>query len=543
MIDHPRPRLRPVFLALTLATWPVLASQAQTADSSVDSLFAGYSSATPGCAVGIETDGQPVLERAYGAADLEHGVPNRVDTVFEAGSVTKQFTAASVLLLVQDSRLSLQDSVRKYIPELPEYAAAITVAELLGHTSGLRDWGGVEDIAGWPRGDRVYTMDDVLHIAALQKALNYKPGSAWSYTNTGYNLLAIIVERVSGKKLPAFSRERIFVPLGMTHTQWRDDFRRIVRDRAIAYSPVAGSYQQTMPFEDAIGNGGLLTTVGDLLIWNRSLTQGTLGAFVTAELQRRSILNDGRAVDYARGLFIERYRGFAEVSHSGATAGYRAWLGRFPDQHLSIALLCNAADARTPTLAHAVADRFLAGAPAPTSVAPDPSLAKWAGLYADDRAGTPLTLTWHHDRIQSDDGATLETGPGGGFRLGSRSATLLPGDRFQLNQTGDVMTFKRVESYAPTRAELQSIVGHYRSDEAEASFVVSMDGDHLRFAVEDRPEASGPLKPVYKDAFAGPQGLVRLVFGAGGTVTALRLSNDRVWDLRAERDPIQNRTR
>ena len=543
MTDHPRPRLRPVFLALTLATWPVLATQAQTADSSVDSLFAGYSSATPGCAVGIERDGQPVLERAYGAADLEHGVPNRVDTVFEAGSVTKQFTAASVLLLVQDSRLSLQDSVRKYIPELPEYAAAITVAELLGHTSGLRDWGGVEDIAGWPRGDRVYTMDDVLHIAALQKALNYKPGSAWSYTNTGYNLLAIIVERVSGKKLPAFSRERIFVPLGMTHTQWRDDFRRIVRDRAIAYSPVAGSYQQTMPFEDAIGNGGLLTTVGDLLIWNRSLTQGTLGAFVTAELQRRSILNDGRAVDYARGLFIERYRGFAEVSHSGATAGYRAWLGRFPDQHLSIALLCNAADARTPTLAHAVADRFLAGAPAPTSVAPDPSLAKWAGLYADDRAGTPLTLTWHHDRIQSDDGATLETGPGGGFRLGSRSATLLPGDRFQLNQTGDVMTFKRVESYAPTRAELQSIVGHYRSDEAEASFVVSMDGDHLRFAVEDRPEASGPLKPVYKDAFAGPQGLVRLVFGAGGTVTALRLSNDRVWDLRAERDPIQNRTR
>jgi CubicO group peptidase (beta-lactamase class C family) len=543
MTDHPQPRLRPVFLALILATWPVLASQAQTADSSVDSLFAGYSSATPGCAVGIETDGQPVLERAYGAADLEHGVPNRVDTVFEAGSVTKQFTAASVLLLVQDSRLSLQDSVRKYIPELPEYAAAITVAELLGHTSGLRDWGGVEDIAGWPRGDRVYTMDDVLHIAALQKALNYKPGSAWSYTNTGYNLLAIIVERVSGKKLPAFSRERIFVPLGMTHTQWRDDFRRIVRDRAIAYSPVAGSYQQTMPFEDAIGNGGLLTTVGDLLIWNRSLTQGTLGAFVTAELQRRSILNDGRAVDYARGLFIERYRGFAEVSHSGATAGYRAWLGRFPDQHLSIALLCNAADARTPTLAHAVADRFLAGAPAPTSVAPDPSLAKWAGLYADDRAGTPLTLTWHHDRIQSDDGATLETGPGGGFRLGSRSATLLPGDRFQLNQTGDVMTFKRVESYAPTRAELQSIVGHYRSDEAEASFVVSMDGDHLRFAVEDRPEASGPLKPVYKDAFAGPQGLVRLVFGAGGTVTALRLSNDRVWDLRAEREPIQNRTR
>ena len=537
MIYNLRPPLRIVILALGIATWPALATRAQTADSSIDSIFAAYSASTPGCAVGIERAGQPVLERAYGAADLEHGVPNRVDTVFEAGSVSKQFTAASVLLLVQDGRLSLNDSVRKYIPELPAYAGTITIAELLGHTSGLRDWGGVEDIAGWPRGDRVYSMDEILHITALQRALNYEPGSAWSYTNTGYNLLAIIVGRVSGRKLPAFSHERIFAPLGMTHSTWRDDFRRVVRDRAIAYSEDNGGYQQNMPFENSIGNGGLLTTVGDLLIWNRALDHGALGAFVTAELQRRSTLNDGRAVDYARGLFIESYRGFAEISHSGATGGYRAWLGRYPDQHLSIALLCNAADARTPALAHAVADRHLSGAPSPAAVARNPSLAKWAGLYVDDRAGAPLTLAWSGGHLQSEDGATLNTAPGGGFRLGNRSATLLPGDRIQLDQTGDVITFKRAGSYAPTRAELQSIVGHYRSAEAGAAFIVSLDGDQLRFTVEDRPEATGPLKPVYKDAFSGPQGLVRLVVGPGGTVTALRLSNDRVWDLRAERTP------
>jgi CubicO group peptidase (beta-lactamase class C family) len=537
MIDNLRPPLRIVILALGIAAWPALATRAQTADSSIDSAFAAYSASTPGCAVGIERAGQPVLERAYGAADLEHGVPNRVDTVFEAGSVSKQFTAASILLLVQDGRLSLHDSVRKYIPELPNLTGPITLAELLGHTSGLRDWGGVEDIAGWPRGDRVYSMDEILHITTLQKALNYKPGSAWSYTNTGYNLLAIIVERVSGKKLPAFSHERIFVPLGMAHSTWRDDFRRVVRDRAIAYSGSTDGYQQNMPFENSIGNGGLLTTVGDLLIWNRALSQGTLGAFVTAELQRRSILNDGRAVDYARGLFIESYRGFAEVSHSGATGGYRAWLGRYPDQHLSIALLCNAADARTPTLAHTLADRYLPGAPSPTAVARNPSLAKWAGLYADDRAGAPLNLSWSGDHLQSDDGATLDTAPGGGFRLGNRSVTLLPDDKIQLDQTGDVITFKRVASYAPTRTELQAIVGHYRSAEAEAGFIVSLDGDQLRFTVEDRPEGIGPLKPVYKDAFEGPQGLVRLVFSPAGTVTALRLSNERVWDLRAERKP------
>jgi CubicO group peptidase (beta-lactamase class C family) len=529
--------LATALLALTIAACPAPATRAETVDSSIDSVFAKYSASTPGCAVGVERAGQPVLVRAYGAADLEHGVPNRVDTVFEAGSVSKQFTAASILLLAQDGRLSLQDPVRKYIPELPYYSGPITVAELLGHTSGLRDWGGVEDIAGWPRGDRVYSMDEVLHVAARQGALNYMPGSAWSYTNTGYNLLAIIVERVSGKKLPAFSRERIFVPLGMTHSQWRDDFRRLVRDRAIAYSAGAAGYQQNMPFEDAIGNGGLLTTVGDLLTWNRALSQGALGPFVRSELERRSTLNDGRAVNYARGLFIQRYRGFAEISHAGATAGYRAWLGRYPAQNLSIALLCNAADARTTDLAHAVADRYLSGAPSPAAVAREPSLAKWAGLYANDRAGAPMTLTWRTDHLESEDGATLDTAPGGGFRLGNTSVTLLPGDRFQLDQTGDLITFKRVDSYAPTRAELQSVVGHYRSSEAEAAFIVALDGDRLRFTVEDRPEATGLLRPVYKDAFLGPQGLVRLVFDPGGTVIALRLSNDRVWDLRAEREP------
>jgi Beta-lactamase len=457
--------------------------------------------------------------------------------------VSKQFTAASVLLLAQDGRLSLQDDVRKYIPKLPDYGRPITIAELLGHTSGLRDWGGVEDIAGWPRGDRIYSMADVLHVAARQRALNYTPGAAWSYTNTGYNLLALIVERVSGKALPAFSHERIFVPLGMTHSQWRDDFRRVVPDRAIAYSAApGGGFQQTMPFENAYGNGGLLTTVGDLLIWNRALTQGSLGAYVTTELQRRSTLNDARVVDYARGLFIDRYKGLSQVAHSGATAGYRAWLGRYPDQGLSIALLCNAAEAQTGKLAHTVADLYLpaetplpAAAPAATSK-PDSSLAKWAGLYVDDRAGAAMTLTWRGDHLQTDDGAGLQLLPDGTFRLGAAPATLLPDGRIQLDATGDVVTFTRAKPYAPDRAALQPILGRYHSAEAEAVFVVAFDGDRLRFTVEDRPDATGLLKPVYTDAFVGPQGIVRLVRDAGGAVTALRLSNDRVWDLRAERD-------
>ncbi len=535
MIDRRRLTVSTVVLALA-AVCGSQAARAEDPNPSIDAVFAAYSASTPGCAVGIERTGLPAVLRAYGASDLEHGVPNRVDSVFEAGSVSKQFTAASVLLLVQDGKLSLQDDVRKYIPELPDYGRPITVAQLLGHTSGLRDWGGVEDIAGWPRGERVYSMADVLHVASRQRALNYTPGAAWSYTNTGYNLLAIIVERVSGKALPAFSRERIFVPLGMTHSQWRDDFRRVVPGRAIAYSAAAGGFEQNMPFENAYGNGGLLTTVGDLLIWNRALTQGGLGAYVATELQRRSTLNDARAVDYARGLFIERYKGLPQVAHSGATAGYRAWLGRYPDQGLSIALLCNAAEARTGKLAHAVADLYLpSDATLPAAAKPDPALAKWAGLYVDDRAGTPMTLAWRGDHLQTDDGASLEPTSEGAFRLGDAPATLLPDGRIQLDATGDIVTFTRAQPYAPTGAELRPVVGRYRSKEAEAVFIVSMEGDRLRFTVEDRPDATGLLKPVYKDAFLGPQGMVRLVRAPSGAVTALRLSDDRVWDLRAER--------
>jgi CubicO group peptidase (beta-lactamase class C family) len=195
----------------------------------VDALFTAYTADTPGCAVGVSKDGKEVLTRAYGSADLEHGVPNTADTVFEAGSVSKQFTAAAVLLLAQAGKLKLDDPVRDYVPELPDYGTPeITLRHLLHHTSGLRDWGTVTYAAGWPRGSRMHTHAHVLDVVSRQKSLNFPPGSEYSYSNTGYNLLAIIVERVSGKTFAQYTRDTIFEPLGMTHTQWRDD-RGIVK--------------------------------------------------------------------------------------------------------------------------------------------------------------------------------------------------------------------------------------------------------------------------------------------------------------------------
>ncbi len=297
-----------------------LVSCAQSYAQRVAEFFAAYQhSDTPGCAVGIEAPGQPILTAAYGMADLEHAVANTPETVFEVGSVSKQFTAAAVLLLVERGKISLDDDLHRYFPELPKYERPITVRHLLNHTSGLRDWGEMEEIAGWPRTTREYTHAHVLEILSRQHALNYAPGQAWSYTNSGYNLAAMLVERVTGAKLQAFCRKEFFEPLGMNSTQWRDDFRRIVPQRAIAYDAKESVWYQDMPFEDVYGNGGLLSTVSDLLKWNRNMQSGNLHSDVFRHMQTPGALNGGSEIRYGFGLFLNSFVGLPEISHGGAT--------------------------------------------------------------------------------------------------------------------------------------------------------------------------------------------------------------------------------
>src|SRR5438093_4270483 len=373
----------------------------------VDRIFSKWTTSTPGCAVGVAVDGKPALAKAYGMADLEHDVKNTADTIFEAGSVSKQFTAAAVLLLVREAKLSLDDPVRKYIPELPSFpapegilagsagsgsanrAVPLTIRHLLHHTSGLRDWGNIAGIAGWPRTTRVHTHAHVLDIVSRQRSLNFTPGTHWSYSNTGFNLAAIIVSRVSGMPFADFTRTRIFEPLGMSHTSWRDDHTRIVRNRAIAYDDRRDGFHIDMPFENVHGNGGLLTTVGDLLKWNENFTTPTVGdvSFV-AEQQRVGTFSDGRSLDYAFGLYNRPYKGVRQVDHSGSTAGYRAHLARYPDQHLSAAVLCNVSSGGATEALHAVADLYL-GDPARPTI---DQLRELAGTYVSDEAETALTV-------------------------------------------------------------------------------------------------------------------------------------------------------
>lgn len=552
-------RFRSHISALLLVAAAVPAG-AQDSAAPLDSVFRAFDRpTTPGCAVAVARRDRPVQERAYGMADLEHDVPNTPGTIFEAGSVSKQITAGAVVLLALDGKLAFDDDVRRYLPELPEYGAPITIRQLLNHTSGLRDWGAVAAMGGWPRGTRTYTNDLVLEIARRQRSLNYAPGTFFSYTNTGYNLLALIVGRVAGMSLAEFTRARIFEPLGMAHTAWRDDYARVVKGRALAYDPAAaGTFRLDMPFENAYGNGGLLTTPADLLRWTANLETGTVGgARFLAEMHGQGRLTSGRTIEYARGLYVTHYRGVAEVSHSGATAGYRAFLGRYPVQGVAVAVLCNASQANATALAHQVADAYLGSAAPTTSTGAAPPvrialarLEALAGAYRSTRDGAPLRLVVRDGRLHVDGGAALGAVDDVRFQEGptpgaTPSSTVLfdaapspdgrPAFRI-LRSDGDTLRYERFALVAPTPAQLAEYVGTYRSDEADGTLVVSVDRGALR-VVDAYGRVLGSLPPTWADAF-GDEGLgVRFIRDSTRRVVALGMRASRAWDVRFARQP------
>ena len=512
----------------------------------VDAVFASYdSTATPGCAIAVAKAGTPVLERAYGMADLERQAVNSPATIFEAGSVSKQFTAAAVLLLARDGKLSLDDSVRKYFPELPEVNSAVTIRHMLQHTSGLRDWGEIAALSGWPRTTRAYTHQHVLDILARQGALNFVPGTDWNYSNSGYNLAAMLVGRVSGLTFAEFTRRRLFEPAGMWRTSWRDDYMRVVPGRAVAYDVDEGRIVTLMPFEDVHGNGGLLTTVGDLLRWNAFLESGRFGDQAMTTLQETpGRLANGATHGYAFGLNVGEYKGLREISHGGATAGYRAYLMRYPTERLSVALLCNAGTVNADGVAHQVADVFLgpAAKAEPPVVRPrldEGEAARLVGEFKGGKRGDMLTVVRDGDGVRVERGAPLVPAGQGRFSYGRSIVEVSPGAgapvaRIRVvasNGTEDV--YERVARAAPTVERLGEYAGVYRTAEVDSDYEVAVDGTGL--LLKRRPGVTMPLRPLYADAFDSRIGLVRFVRDAAGRVTLMRVATGRAWDVRFAR--------
>jgi CubicO group peptidase (beta-lactamase class C family) len=521
-----------------------LAAQQPNLSAVADTVFREWNSThTPGCAVGVERNGQVLLTRGYGMADLETGTPITPETILESGSVAKQFTAAATLLLAQDGKLSLDDTVQKYVPELPRYGRPITIRHLLTHTSGLREWSSLVQAQGWPRMERAHTQADLLDVVFRQKALNYPVGDYYSYTNTGFALLQTIVERVSKTSFQQFTHDRLFAPLGMTHTQWRDDFTRLVPGRAQAYAREDGVWHLAMPFENVVGPGGLLSTVGDWLIWNEALTKKTLGAGVVDTMTNRMVLTTGRPIEYGKGLFVTSYRGLSEISHSGSTAGYSTFLARWPDRGLSIAVMCNAAGAAAGRYTHELADRLIAdfpAAPALDTARVDPAqFAKLAGVYRNQRFHTALILAAEPPprmRALPDGWYWM---PGGGrwhFDLGPAGS---PATLRMAQADGDTVlyTYAAAARWNPTAAQLQEYAGDYRSDEVGTTYRLRVESDTLTLSL--RPGSSVKLAPTYLDGFAIPGGAVWFTHDARGRISAMHFGESRVWDLAVPRQPLR----
>jgi len=367
--------------------------------SLINESFSQYLPGNPGCQLSISKNGQLIFSKSWGMADLERNVSLTTNSILEAGSVSKQFTAASILLLEQQQKLSLNDNVRKYIPELPDYGIPIILRQMLHHTSAIREWSDLIELTAWPRGQKFYTNNDVLEIITRQKHLNNRTGAEFLYSNSNYILFAIIIQRVSGLSLAKFTQKYIFEPAGMTQTQWRDDPNRIVSNRAIAYSKSVNGFKMDMPNESVYGPGGLLTTTEDLLKWNNFYQSGKFGnPSLLSKQTETEPLDNGVSNPYAAGLFINKVMGWDNISHDGATAGYRAYLETFPQLKISIAILSNTSQFNINNVANTIRKIFV-----PNKTEPVPEmrgniklsegfLNSFTGMYVNERNRSTFRL-------------------------------------------------------------------------------------------------------------------------------------------------------
>ena len=529
----------------------------------VDEVFAKWDRAdSPGCALGVYRGGQVVHKRGYGTEDLNEEVPITPVTVFHVASISKQFTAASIVLLAQQGKLSLDDDVRKYIPELPDFGQKITIRNLVYHTSGLRDQWELLDLAGWRYSKDLITDDDVMSLVARQTELNFKPGERHMYCNTGYTLLGLIVKRVSGLSLREFTTKNIFEPLGMTHTHFRDDHAEILKHDAVGYEQEPGK-----PFEisitnfDTVGATSLHTTVEDLQRWDENFYHPKVGGDVfVRQMLDRGKLNNGEQLDYAFGLVVGKYKGLPTVDHAGGDAGYRSDMTRFPEQHFSVAVLCNSAEADPSALVRQVADIVLATEIKGAELA---TPAKEA-LTSNSRAGAAVALTaeqlarfiglyWNRE----DDAFVKIFVKDGKLNSGSEEPLVLKpfadsrfhiadkpwGDRVEIHfvapsgdkprqmeqsfDGGKATVFEATETFSPSSAELAEYAGAYMSEEIDPVYRIALDGEKLSL-VRQKHKAD-TLRPAVRDVFTGQIGTVRFTRDpTNGQVSGFVLSTGRI---------------
>jgi CubicO group peptidase (beta-lactamase class C family) len=527
-----------------------------------DSVFERFDRITsPGCALGVYQDGKVLYARGYGMASLEHGVALSPRSVLDVGSISKQFTAMAILMLQKEGKLSLDDPIRKYIPEMPAYADKITLRRALSQTSGLRDLYTMMGQTG-----RTFAGDtiDALRVITRSAEPNYEPGARYLYTNSGWILAAQIVYRLTGKTLAQFAEERIFAPLGMQDTRYLADARTIIPNGAEGYAPQpGGGFRLARSTYDGaiVGAGAVHTSVEDFGRWLNNYEAATVGGRDILEtMTTATMLNDGSPAQsgptqaYAVGLNVGTLRGLPVVSHGGSWAGYRGHFLRFPDQRFAVATFCNLTTSGPDSLARKVAGIYLADrmqpdsatawsvalAGAPQVELPAASLRALAGVWRNVERGelrrtrlvgdTLFTVGAERTRTVPLDGGRFRAGPGIELRFEGDAAAP---SRMIVRTTAETVTYTRADTAALTPAKLAEYAGDYRNDEVDATHTWKVEKAQLVLYINDR--RLGVLEPTYKDGFTRGGSVIDVVRDPKGRITGFVLEAGRVRHLRFAR--------
>lgn len=539
------------------AQQPLNASGGRISDATakkIDEVFVEWNKPDSlGCALGIVRDGSIAYERGYGMASLENNIPITPQTVFDIASVSKQFTAMAVLLLAQQGKLSLDDDVRKYVPELPRFGKPITVRQLVYHTNGLRDDYYLLELAGWRYDDEI-REEDVLALVKRMKELNHEPGAEHSYNNTGYALLALIVNRVSGQSLREFSENQIFKPLGMFDSQFRDDHTMVIKNRANSYEPKnGGGFSLSMGAVAAVGPNGVFTDIEDLAKWDQNFYDKKIGGESgIREMITPGTLNDGTRLSYAFGLRVEDYKNLKMIWHSGAGAGTRTSYLRFPEQHSSVILLCNLNSIDMDSLARRVADIYLADEfkkvqasgttdtdqNAPSAKVSGEDLKKFAGLYFDSDFGRLRRIYVKNGKLYFfrnagneselsplDKNRFLMLGvPGRAEVVFKAAQTNSPPQMLLIVGDNKPAVFESVQPAAYSLARLTEFAGNYYSEELDATYIIKIQKNNL--VLERKKWNDIKLTPVFADAFGDDYlGVIRLTRNRQNKISGFTLSN------------------
>ncbi len=535
-----------VIFLLSCSVFFFLPSHAQIQDSlreKVDAIFEEYKSPnTPGCSIALVKDGKVIYEKGYGMSNLEYGIPITPTSIFHVASISKQFTAAAIIMLSLEGKLSLNEDIRKYLPEVPDFGHVITFNHLIHHTSGMRDQWDLQELAGW-RDDDLITEDDVLEMLHRQVALNFVPGSEYYYCNTSYTILGVAVKRITGVSLREYSDSVFFKPLGMMNTHFHSDHSEVTPNRTSAYQQDdQGNWKISIPVFDNYGATSLFTTVEDLSKWDENFYSKSIGgpAFISAMLEN-GILNNGTKQAYAGGISTEIYKGFKTEQHSGADAGYRSNFIRFPDQHFSVILLANHAESQVMLLSQKVADLFLEikTNEVPDAIFPiDSSIVKgWVGNYIDALTKRRVEVNFKNGKLILGSTKLLPF---------SNSEFSVPGSSTKLSFSKELgvekfcvtnpnlinRNYERVVEVDLKSSEFLEFIGEYYSPELDTKYTVTAN-DSLLFVKIPRKNKL-EFFPFAKDEFSG-NFFIQFSRGKRKKVEGFYLTTGRVRNLYFEK--------